>query len=166
MRLRGGLTAGFYSFSQDVFQNGEATATASLTLIPVMAQLQLYWDLKPKGTKFTVSPSFKLSNGVIFSSVSTALKSQYVPLLAAGAESSRSGSYIGYALQPSLGVEIRHGSMQNWAFFMDVGYLLHFQDLSGSFLSFNVGTAYHFGGKVPEAEKCCLSPIWVTRALY
>lgn len=151
LRLRGGLLAGFHSLSGDQTQNGEAVADAKITLIPVFGQLALYWDLKPRGTKFTISPSFKFATGVIFSSVSTQLKSQYLSQLAsASAETSRSGSYVGYALQPALGVEIKHGSMPNLAYFLDAGYLYHFEQTSGSFFSFHLGAAYHYG--IPAAE--------------
>lgn len=151
MRLRAGLIAGYHGITGDQIQNGEAVATASITLIPVLAQLAYYWDLKPKGTKFTISPSFKVATGVIFSSVSTQLKGQYVSLLATPtSESSRSGSYIGYAIQPALGVEIKHGSMPNTAYFLDAGYLQHFETTSGSFFSFHLGAAQHFG--IPKAE--------------
>lgn len=151
MRLRAGLIAGYHGLTGDQMQNGEAVATASFTLIPVFAQLAYYWDLKPRGTKFTISPSFKFATGVIFSSVSTQLKDQYVAQLATPtSESSRSGSYIGYALQPALGVEIKHGSMPNTAYFLDAGYLQHFETTSGSFFSFHLGAAQHFG--IPSAE--------------
>lgn len=156
LRLRGGINAGFHSFSQDLYQNGEAVSTGSITLIPVLFQLSLYWDLKPKSMNLTISPYVKLADGIIFSSVSTAVKSQYVSLLAAGAESSRSGSYIGNGFQAVLGVEFRPAK---WpvAFFVDGGYMMHSQDVSGQYFLFNLGAAWHYGSTPPEPKMLPIS---------
>lgn len=151
LRLRGGINAGFHKFSQDLYQNGQAVSTGSITLIPVLFQLSLYWDLKPKKMNLTISPYVKLADGIIFSSVSTAVKSDYVSLLAPGAESSRSGSYIGNGFQAVLGVEVRPAK---WpvAFFLDGGYMMHSQDITGQYFLFNIGAAWHYGSTPPEPK--------------
>ncbi|AFM14729.1 OmpA family protein [Turneriella parva] len=151
LRLRGGINAGFHSFTQDLFQNGEAVSTGSITLIPVLAQLTLFYDLRPKGWGMTISPFFRLADGIIFSSVSTAVKPAYTSLLAAGAESSRSGSYIGHGFAAALGVEVRP---DKWpvAFSVDGGYLNHSQDISGQYFMFNVGASWHYAVKPPEPK--------------
>lgn len=151
LRLRGGLNAGFHSFSQDLYQNNQAVATGKITLIPVLFQLTLFWDLKPKSMKMTISPYFRLADGIVFSSVSTEVKPAFVSLAAPGAETSRAGSYIGNGLQVALGVELRPAK---WpvAFVLDGGYFLHSQDVSGSYFIFNVGAAWHYGGTPQEAK--------------
>ena len=151
LRLRGGLAVSYHSFSQDLFQNGQATTDGKITLLPVMAQLTLYWDLKPKSMKMTISPYFRLADGVIFSTVNTSVKSQYLSLLAPGAESSRSGSYIGNGFAASLGVEVRPNK---WpvSFYLDGGYMMHAQDLTGSYFAFNAGASYWFGAPAGEPK--------------
>ena len=151
MRLRGGINAGFHSFSQDLFQNGLAVSTGSITLIPVLAQVTLFYDLRPKGWGMTISPFARLADGVIFSTVTTAVKSQYVSQLAAGADGSRSGSYIGNGFAAALGVEVRP---DKWpvAFSLDGGYLMHMQDISGQYFMFNVGASWHYATKPPEPK--------------
>lgn len=151
LRLRGGINAGFHSFTQDLFQNGQAVSTGSITLIPVLAQLTLFYDLRPKGWGMMISPFVRLADGIIFSSVTTSVKSEYVSLLAAGAESSRSGSYIGHGFSSSLGVEVRP---DKWpvAFMLDGGYMMHSQDISGQYFMFNVGAAWHYGVNPPEPK--------------
>jgi len=151
LRLRGGINAGFHRFSQDLFQNGQAVSEGQITLIPVLAQLTLFWDLRPKGWAMTISPYLRLADGVIFSSVSTKVKPEYLSLLAPGAESSRSGSYIGHGFASALGVEIRP---HKWpvAFTFDGGYLLHSQDISGQYFMFNVGAAWHYGVTPPDPK--------------
>jgi len=151
LRLRGGINAGFHSFSQDLFQNGLAVSTGSITLIPVLAQITLFYDLRPKGWGMTISPFVRLADGIIFSTVSTAVKPEYVSLLAAGAESSRSGSYIGHGFSSSLGVEVRP---DKWpvAFMLDGGYLMHSQDITGQYFMFNAGAAWHYGQTPPDPK--------------
>jgi hypothetical protein len=148
MRLRGGLSAGFHSFSQDIAQSGVSdAATGKITLIPIMTQIFAYWDVQAPKLSFQISPYFRLGNGVIFSSVETAVNSKYISQIKAGSETTRSGSYIGYALNPALGVEFKVKSMPQIGYFMDFGYLMHFQDTSGSYITMNFGAAYRFGVK-------------------
>ncbi|MBX3721514.1 MAG: OmpA family protein [Turneriella sp.] len=151
MRFRFGINAGFHRFSQDLFQNGQAVSTGDITLIPVLFQLALYWDLKPKKMAITFSPYIRLADGIIFSSVNTAVKPAYVPLLAPGAESARSGSYIGNGFQVAAGVEVRP---TNWpvAFRIDGGYMMHAQDITGSYFVLNGGVAWHYGMKTGDAK--------------
>lgn len=151
LRLRGGINVGFHRFAQELFQNNEAVSDGQILLIPVLAQVSLFWDLRPKSWNMTISPYARIGNGIIFSSVSTQLKPQYLPLLAAGAESSRSGSYIGYGFSGNIGVEIRP---DKWpvAFALDGGYLFHAQDISGQYFMFNVGASWHYGVTPPEPK--------------
>jgi outer membrane protein OmpA-like peptidoglycan-associated protein len=151
LRLRGGINAGFHSFSQDLFQNGQAVSEGKLTLIPVFAQLTLFWDLRPKGWKMTISPFVRLADGIIFSSVSTQVKPEYISLLAPGAESSRSGSYIGHGFASAIGFQVRP---DKWpvAFSFDGGYMLHSQEITGQYFLFNVGVAWHYGVTPPEPK--------------
>ncbi|MFZ5631169.1 MAG: OmpA family protein [Spirochaetota bacterium] len=151
LRLRGGINAGFHSFSQDLFQNGQAVSEGKITLIPVLAQLTLFWDLRPKGWGMTISSFVRLADGIIFSSVSTQVKPEYISLLAAGAESSRSGSYIGHGFASAIGVEVRP---DKWpvAFSFDGGYLMHSQDITGQYFMFNVGAAWHYGVTPPDPK--------------
>lgn len=153
MRLRAGINAGFHSFSQDLYQTGstEAVSTGKITLIPVLAQITLFYDLRPKGWGMSISPFVRLADGIIFSTVSTEVKSQFISQLNTGAESSRSGSYIGNGFAGALGVEVRP---DKWpvAFTLDGGYLLHSQDIAGQYFMFNVGAAWHYGVNPPEPK--------------
>lgn len=151
LRLRGGINVGFHRFAQELFQNNQAVSDGQIMLIPVLAQISLFWDLRPKNWNTTISPFVRIGNGIIFSTVSTQLKPQYIPLLAPGAESSRSGSYIGYGFSGNIGVEIRP---DKWpvAFSLDGGYLLHAQDITGQYFMFNAGVAWHYGVTPPEPK--------------
>ncbi|MBS0618396.1 MAG: OmpA family protein [Spirochaetes bacterium] len=151
LRLRGGINVGYNSFSQDLYQNGQAVSTGKITLLPVLAQLTLFWDLRPGSWKMTISPFVRLGDGIILSTVQTQVKPEFMPLLAPGAESSRSGSYIGNGFSSSIGFEIRP---DKWpvAFSFDGGYLMHAQDIVGSYFMFNAGAAWHYGVNPPEPK--------------
>ncbi len=151
LRLRFGINAGYHKFSQDLFQNGQAVSTGDITLIPVLFQLALYWDLKPKKMAVTFSPYIRIADGLIFSSVNTQVKAAYLPLLAPGAESARSGSYIGNGFMAAAGIEIRP---TNWpvAFLVDGGYMMHAQDITGAYFIINGGVAWHYGMATGEAK--------------
>ncbi|HRP68323.1 MAG TPA: hypothetical protein PLY93_02205, partial [Turneriella sp.] len=109
LRLRGGINVGYHTFAQELYQNNLAVADGHIMLLPVLLQATLYWDLKPKNMKLTVSPYLRLADGIVFSTVSTQLKPQYVSLLnpANANDVSRSGSYIGNGFGASLGVELK-----------------------------------------------------------
>lgn len=158
MRFRFGVNAGFHRFSQDLFQNGIAVATGDITLIPVLFQLSLYWDLKPKTWNVMFSPYVRLADGIIFSSVNTAVKSEYTQpggsngiYVNPGSETSRSGSYIGNGFLAAAGIEIRP---VKWpvAFRIDGGYMMHSQDITGSYFVLNGGVAWHYGMKTGDAK--------------
>ncbi|MBV6493834.1 MAG: hypothetical protein LDLANPLL_01858 [Turneriella sp.] len=153
LRLRAGINVGYHSFSQEVYQNNLAVADGSISLIPVLFQATLLWDLKPKNFKMVVSPYLRIADGIVFSSVKTQLKDEYIPLLtpASSQDVSRSGSYIGNGFKASLGIELRPIS---WpvAFILDAGYFIHNQDQTGSFFLFNAGISWYYGKVEPETK--------------
>ena len=151
LRLRFGINAGYHKFSQDLYQNGLAVSTGQITLIPVLFQLALYWDLKPKTWNVMFSPYVRLADGIVFSSVNTAVKAEYLSLAAAGSETSRSGSYIGNGFMAAGGIEIRPTKLP-LAFLVDGGYFMHAQDITGSYFVLNAGVAYYYGGATTEAK--------------
>ncbi|MCX7633592.1 MAG: carboxypeptidase-like regulatory domain-containing protein [Turneriella sp.] len=151
LRLRGGINVGFHRFSQELSQNNLAVGDGSITLLPVMVQFGLFLDSRPKAWKLTLSPFLRIGNGIIFSSVQTQLRPQYVGLLAPGAEAARSGNFTGYGFSANIGIEVRP---DGWplAFVADSGYLFHAQDPSGQYISFNAGVVWHYGTKAPEPK--------------
>jgi len=151
LRLRGGFNFGYHHFSQDLIQNSQAVSTGTITLMPLIFHATIFWDWKPKSGSFTLSPFLRLGDGIVFSSVFTEVKDQYKSLLAPGAESSRSGSYIGNGFMANIGLEF---TPRNWPvrFVFDAGYFIHSQDITGQYFTFNLGAAWHYGQTLPEPK--------------
>ena len=139
IRIRPGMMIGYMTFGA---QNSQQTGTFGL--VPFFISLAVYYDLPKEVSGFSLSPSFKWSQGLIFSSSTVELDSSLVPQLAPGESATKSGSYMGYTNKFDFGIEARHKSNQKIAYFFDMGILLHFEQQSGLFLTFSLGGAYHF----------------------
>ena len=137
LRTRAGLYVGYHSFSRT-----DDVQTSDISLIPTMALISLYYDLRPMGS-FLLSPSFKLYQGVIFSSVRKELNANLVSRLRSGSPVVE-GSYVGYTSQIAFGLEVKHKKQKFIGYFLDLGYMVHAEDLSGTFFTINFGAAYHF----------------------
>ena len=138
IRTRMGLQAGYHAFNVNT-----QTSTGTIGLIPVLFHLSAYYDLPEIISSMNIAASFKWNQGIILSNMTNTVKPEYAAQFA-GKPSSISGSYIGYGTQWSLGAEMKVKSMPQIAYFMDYGFLLHTEELSGTFFAMSFGVAYHF----------------------
>ena len=139
LRTRMGLIAGYHAFTVET-----TNSTGSIGLIPILAHLSVYYDLPELIQDFSFAASFKWNQGIILSNMTSSAKPNIASQLPSSKSASISGSYLGYGTQWSLGVEMKQNSLPQLAYFLDLGYLLHTEDLSGTFFSINLGAAWHF----------------------
>ncbi|RME89190.1 MAG: hypothetical protein D6767_08870 [Candidatus Hydrogenedentota bacterium] len=144
LRARTGLYLGYNQFSIET-----QYANSNIQLFPIMWIISIYYDFR-KINGFYFSPSFKWNQGIIFSTVHKELKPEWRSKLKSGSPII-DGAYNGYASQLSLGLEVKHRSQRRLAYFLDLGYLVHAEDLSGTFFTMNLGVAWHFASSAPRA---------------
>lgn len=138
LRTRMGLLTGYQGFG--VSTN---TSTGSIGLVPLLFHFALYYDIPKFTDKINLSASFKYNTGMIFSSMDSSVKPEYRSKLN-GKPASISGSYVGYANQWTLGTEMVYNKLPQLVYFVDFGFLLHTEELSGTFVSMSLGVAWHF----------------------
>ena len=128
--LRSGLALGYAKFSSTV-----KDFAAEVTLIPILINNELGYQ-----TNFGLRPYFTLDLGITMASLADNSPNP----------EKKDTSSMDMTLFTGVGAGYRHRKLPMLEVFLDVGYMMVFEQVNGNFININFGAAYHFYSKTGE----------------